>query len=91
VEFDRDAAAAIGRVTSFSTCSGEAPGYWVSTQAKGSSTFGMLSTPSERYENRPSTIRPTMTMVAKTGWRMLTLVIHIISLSWQRRLAPALA
>jgi hypothetical protein len=38
----------IGRVTSFSTCSGDAPGYWVSTQAYGMSTLGMLSTPSER-------------------------------------------
>ena len=36
-------ASSSGRVMSFSTCSGEAPGYCTSTQANGISTFGMLS------------------------------------------------
>jgi len=39
------AASSIGRVTSFSTCSGEAPGYWVSMNTAGISTLGMFSTP----------------------------------------------
>src|SRR5471030_2240939 len=70
-------ASSMGRVISFSTASGDAPGYCTSMAAPGMSIFGIASRPRPRYDARPSTTIATITMVAKTGFWMLVLVIHM--------------
>ena len=67
----------IGLVMSFSTASGEAPGYWTWMKIAGKLISGMRSTRRRLYEKTPSTSNATITMVAKTGWLMLVLVIHM--------------
>ena len=57
----------IGLLISFSTCSGEAPGYRTAIGTMGGRTSGIASTPSFAYENRPSTVSATITIVANTG------------------------
>ena len=46
-------------------------------------TSGSCSTRSRAYENRPSTVMPIITIVAKTGLAIDVRVIHISGLSWQ--------
>src|SRR3954469_1426024 len=65
------------RVTSLSTTSGEAPGYSVCTTTTGKSMLGNWSTFRRCSENRPSTTRASITMVAKTGFFRLTRVNHM--------------
>src|SRR5437868_12174221 len=67
----------IGLLMSFSTASGEAPGYCTWMKTKGMVMSGMRSTRSRLYENRPSTHSAAITMVANTGWLMLVRVIHM--------------
>jgi hypothetical protein len=67
----------IGRLMSFSTASGEAPGYWTWMKTNGTVMSGMRSTRSALYEKSPSTQIATIIMVAKTGWLMLVRVIHM--------------
>ena len=62
---------------SFSTASGEAPGYCTLMKTNGKVMSGMRSTRSRLYEKTPSTSSATITMVANTGWLMLVLVIHM--------------
>src|SRR5258706_15954764 len=69
-----------GLLMSFSTASGEAPGYWNWMKTNGTVMSGMRSTRRRLYENRPRTHNATITMVAKTGWLMLVLVIHMAKL-----------
>jgi len=66
-----------GLVTSTSTASGDAPGYWVRMNTKGRLVSGICSTRRRAYENRPSTVMPIITIVAKTGLLMLVRVIHM--------------
>src|SRR6267142_1526943 len=67
----------MGLATSFSNCSGEAPGYSTLTATKGGRTSGIASTRSRWYEKMPSTVSATITIVANTGWLMATRVIHM--------------
>src|SRR3954468_17482060 len=67
------------RVTSLSTTSGDAPGYSVCTTTTGKSMLGNWSTFSLCNENRPSTTRASITIVAKTGFLRLTRVNHMAS------------
>src|SRR5262249_54429485 len=59
-------------VTPVSMSSTPAPFSVVVTVTIGKSTFGKRSTPSARYENRPSTTAAATSMVASTGRRMKT-------------------
>ena len=72
-----------GLVMSISTASGDAPGYCVCTIRNGSVTSGICSTRSREYENRPSTVIPIITIVAKTGLLIETRVIHMSGISRQ--------
>ena len=45
----------------------DAPGYITAIWTDGGATSGIASTPSRAYENRPSTVRATITIVANTG------------------------
>src|SRR5574341_510448 len=60
-------ASSIFLVTSRSTDSGLAPGYRVWITRNGKSTSGKRSMLSRRYENRPSTTRAMIIIVARTG------------------------
>src|SRR5471032_2994623 len=77
-------ASSIGRVMSFSTASGDAPGYSTSMAAPGMSILGIASSPRPRYEARPSTTIATITMVAKTGFWILVLVIHMAAILFRQ-------
>ena len=57
----------IGFSRSFSTASGDAPGYSTEMLSTGTDTSGSFSTGRRWYENTPSTSNATMTMVANTG------------------------
>ncbi len=70
-------ASSIGRVTSVSTSSGPAPGYGTSTLTKGKLTSGKRSMPSRPRETAPSTMKLTMTIVAKTGRLIDVSEIHM--------------
>ena len=70
-------ASSIGRVTSVSTSSGPAPGYGTSTFTKGKLTSGKRSMPRRPSETMPSTMKLTMTIVAKTGRLIEVSEIHI--------------
>ena len=67
----------IGFVTSASTASGAAPGYCVMIITNGRLTSGICSTRSRAYEKRPSTVMPTITIVAKTGFLIEMRVISM--------------
>src|SRR5436305_3398553 len=51
---------------------------------------GICSTRSREYENRPSTVMPIITIVAKTGLLMLVRVIHMVFVSLGSPRAAAL-
>src|SRR5512135_666855 len=60
-------ASSIRFVTSLSTVSGEAPGYFVTMERMGISTSGNMSTARRRYEKMPSVRRASIITVAKMG------------------------
>src|SRR5471030_3386818 len=66
------------------TASGDAPGYSTSMAAPGMSILGIASSPRPRYEARPSTTIATITMVAKTGFWILVLVIHMAAILFRQ-------
>jgi hypothetical protein len=68
-------------LTSLSTISGDAPGYSVVITTTGKSMLGNWSIFRRWYENKPSTTKASITMVAKTGFFKLTLVNHMLGLS----------
>ncbi len=74
-------ASSIFLLTSLSTISGEAPGYSVVTTTTGKSMLGNWSIFKRWNENRPSTTRASITMVANTGLRKLTWVNHMLRAS----------
>src|ERR1700712_3029859 len=71
----------IGFVMSFSLASGDAPGYWTVTVNTGALMSGSCSTPRRWYDTMPSTTSATITIAAKTGLLIETLVIHMMG-SW---------
>ena len=73
-------ASSTGRVTSVSTSSGPAPGYTIDTLTNGKLTSGKRSMPRRVIETAPSTMKLTMTIVAKTGRLMDVSEIHMIQL-----------
>ena len=70
-------ASSIGRVTSVSTSSGPAPGYGTITFTNGKLTSGKRSMPSRPSDTMPSTMKLTMTIVAKTGRLIEVSEIHM--------------
>ena len=56
-------------VISVSISCGDAPGFTTVTVIVGRSIFGNRSTPSDLYENSPTTVRLRISIVAKTGRR----------------------
>ncbi len=66
-----------GLVMSFSTASGEAPGYWTWMKIAGKTMSGMRSRRRRLYEKSPRTRSAIIIMVANTGWLMLVRVIHM--------------
>ncbi len=67
----------MGRVTSVSTSSGDAPGYTTEMFTNGKLTSGNRSIPSRFIDTMPSTMKLTMNIVAKTGRLMERSEIHI--------------
>ena len=72
-------ASSIGRVTSVSTSSGPAPGYTTEMLTKGKLTSGKRSMPRRPSDTMPSTMKLTMTIVAKTGRLIEVSEIHMTS------------
>ena len=77
-------ASSIFLVTSLSTISGEAPGYAAVTTTTGKSILGNWSTFKRWYEKTPSTTKASITIVANTGLRRLTLVNHMVGCPGRR-------